>query len=94
MLELNAGVMLPGHGPASNEPRQDIELTRDYLRFLREAMREAAVNLEPFDAAYARTDWSRFEGLPLFRAANRMNAYNTYLLLQGQADDALAKPPR
>lgn len=82
VLPLNARVMLPGHGPASNAPRQDIELTRDYLQFLRDAMREAAVNLEPFDAAYARTDWSRFEGLPLFRAANRMNAYNTYLLLQ------------
>ena len=91
VLALNARVMLPGHGPASSAPRQDIELTRDYLHFLREAMREAALNLEPFDAAYARTDWSRFEGLPLFRAANRMNAYNTYLLLQGQAD---AAPPR
>jgi glyoxylase-like metal-dependent hydrolase (beta-lactamase superfamily II) len=93
LLALNARTMLPGHGPASNAPQHDIELTRDYLRFLREAMREAALNLEPFDAAYARTDWSRFEGLPLFRAANRMNAYNTYLLLQGQADDAPAKPP-
>lgn len=94
VLALNARVMLPGHGPASLAPRQDIELTRDYLHFLREAMREAALNLEPFDAAYARTDWSRFEGLPLFRAANRMNAYNTYLLLQGQADPAPARPPR
>ena len=92
VLALNARVMLPGHGPASNAPRQDIELTRDYLRFLRESMREAALNLEPFDAAYARTDWSRFEGLPLFRAANRMNAYNTYLLLQGRADETPAKP--
>lgn len=94
VLALNARVMLPGHGPASLAPRQDIELTRDYLHFLREAMREAALNLEPFDAAYARTDWSRFEGLPLFRAANRMNAYNTYLLLQGQAGAAPVQPPR
>ena len=30
----------------------------------------------------ARTDWSRFEHLPLFKAANRMNAYNTYLLME------------
>jgi hypothetical protein len=40
--------------------------------------------MEPFDEAYARTDWSRFEALPLFRVANRMNAYNTYLLMEHQ----------
>ena len=32
----------------------------------------------------ARTDWSAFEQLPLFRAANRINAYNTYLLMEQQ----------
>jgi hypothetical protein len=47
-------------------------------------MGEAARNLGPFEEAYAKADWSRFEGLPLFRAANRMNAYNTYLLLEQQ----------
>jgi hypothetical protein len=46
-------------------------------------MGEAARNLEPFEEAYARTDWSRFEKLPLFGVANRMNAYNTYLLMEG-----------
>ena len=46
---------------------------------------EAAANLEPFEDAYARADWSRFERLPLFRAANRMNAYNTYLLMEQEA---------
>ena len=29
-----------------------------------------------------KADWSRFEHLPLFRAANRINAYNTYLLME------------
>ena len=42
----------------------------------------AGLGLEPFDAAYAKADWSRFENLPLFRAVNRMNAYNTYLLME------------
>lgn len=74
--------VVPGHGPASTEPLADLRLTRDYLVHLRQAMAEAARNLEPFDEAYARTDWSRFESLPLFRAANRINAYNTYLLLE------------
>ena len=45
----------------------------------------AARDMEPFDEAYARVNWSRFEHLPLFRAANRMNAYNTYLLMERQA---------
>ena len=47
-------------------------------------MGEAASNLEPFEEVYARTDWSAFEQLPLFRAANRINAYNTYLLMEQQ----------
>ena len=34
------------------------------------------------DAAYKSTDWSRFEKYPLFKEANRMNAYNTYLLME------------
>ena len=45
-------------------------------------MGKAARELTPFDDAYAATDGSRFEALPLFRQANRMNAYNTYLLME------------
>lgn len=87
LLRLQAEVVVPGHGPvsASQDTREDLRLTRDYLVFLREKMGEAARNLEPFDEAYARTDWSRFEKLPLFGVANRMNAYNTYLLMEGLA---------
>jgi hypothetical protein len=43
---------------------------------------DAARELEPFEEAYARADWSRFERLPLFGLANRINAYNTYLLME------------
>ena len=75
-------LVIPGHGPVSTEPVADLELTRDYLMHLRRAMGEAARNLEPFEEAYAKADWSRFERLPLFRAANRMNAYNTYLQME------------
>ena len=85
LLALDPRVIVPGHGPLSREPRQDLRLTRDYLLFLREAMGRAARDMEPFEEAYARTDWSRFERLPLFRAANRMNAYNTYLLMEREA---------
>ena len=78
-------VVIPGHGPVSIDPAADLALTRDYLVFLRRTMGDAARNLEPFEEAYAKVDWSRFEGLPLFRAANRMNAWNTYLLMEQQA---------
>lgn len=77
-------VLIPGHGPASTDPLADLTLTRDYLLHLRRTMGEAARQLEPFDEAYAKADWSRFENLPLFKAANRMNAYNTYLLMEQQ----------
>ncbi len=82
LLSFGATAVVPGHGPMSTSAREDMELTRDYLSFLRQAMGRAARNLEPFDEAYQQTDWSRFEQLPLFRAANRMNAYNTYLLME------------
>lgn len=85
LLALDARTIVPGHGPASEDPAQDLRQTRDYLVFLREAMRKAATELTPFEDAYAATDWSRFEGWPLFRAANRMNAYNTFLLLEREA---------
>jgi glyoxylase-like metal-dependent hydrolase (beta-lactamase superfamily II) len=84
LLKMEPRVVVPGHGGLSTEARVDLQLTRDYLAFLREAMGAAAREMEPFDDAYARVDWSRFEHLPLFRAANRMNAYNTYLLMERQ----------
>jgi len=86
LLDLGARVMVPGHGPASMQPADDVRLTRDYLVHLRSTMGEAARNLEPFDEAYRKADWSRFESLPLFGPANRMNAYNTYLLMEQERD--------
>ncbi len=85
LLAMQPHLIVPGHGPASSEAAQDLRLTRDYLVHLRQAMGEAARNLEPFEEAYARADWSRFSHLPLFQAANRINAYNTYLLMEQQA---------
>ncbi|HEY6132664.1 MAG TPA: MBL fold metallo-hydrolase [Rubrivivax sp.] len=82
LLAFDAKIIVPGHGPVSTSARADLELTRDYLAYLRQTMGEAARNLDPFDEAYARTDWSRFDKLPLFGAANRINAYNTYLLME------------
>ncbi len=85
LLKMDAKVVVPGHGALSTTAVADLELTRDYLSYLRQSMGAAARDMEPFDEAYARTDWSRFEKLPLFKAANRMNAYNTYLLMEREA---------
>ena len=82
LLGFDAVAVVPGHGPVSTEPRKDMELTRNYLAFLREKMGKAAHDMTPFDDAYLATDWSAYENLPLFGAANRMNAYNTYLLME------------
>jgi glyoxylase-like metal-dependent hydrolase (beta-lactamase superfamily II) len=84
LIEFKPKIVIPGHGAVSTDPATDLELTRDYLAYLRKAMGEAARDLEPFDEAYAKTDWSRFERMPLFRAVNRINAYNTYLLMEQQ----------
>ncbi|TXK29850.1 MBL fold metallo-hydrolase [Ottowia sp. GY511] len=82
LLTFDAQVIVPGHGPASTEARKDMQLTRDYLVYLRKTMGEAARDMTPFDEAYKATDWSQYEHMPLFGPANRMNAYNTYLLME------------
>jgi glyoxylase-like metal-dependent hydrolase (beta-lactamase superfamily II) len=85
LLGFDTTVIVPGHGAISREARKDMQLTRDYLIYLRTTMGAAAKNMEPFEDAYKATDWSSFEALPLFRVANRMNAYNTYLLLEHES---------
>ena len=84
LLAFDAAVVIPGHGATSTRPREDIVFTRDYLRYLRDSMGPAARDLEDFDAAYQATDWSRYQDVPLFKAANRMNAYNVYLSIQSE----------
>ena len=81
---LNPDTVIPGHGNYSVQPTQDIAFTRGYLKYLRDSMTAAASNLDPFEEAYQQADWSEYEGMPLFRAANRMNAYNVYLSIQAE----------
>lgn len=82
LLTLSPKVVVPGHGPHSTDPQEDLKFTRDYIQYLRDQMREPALNLDDFDEAYKNADWSPYEGYPLFRAANRMNAYNVFLSIQ------------
>ncbi len=75
-------VVIPGHGAASRDPKPDIELTRKYLLYLRQTMGAAVRDLVPFDEAYKATDWLPFYDVPAFEAANRINAYGTYLQME------------
>lgn len=82
LLALKPRVMVTGHGKVSRDPVTDLALTREYLGYLRTAMGKAVEDLVAFEEAYAKTDWSRFSRLPAFEAANRVNAYGTYILME------------
>ncbi len=77
--------MIPGHGAASDTPVADLQMTRDYLSYVRLVMGRAVQDFVPFDEAYAQTDWTQFSTLPAFLDANRANAYNTYLLMERES---------
>ena len=85
LIAFDAKTMVPGHGAASTDPMTDLILTRDYLRFLRQAMGKAVDDLTPFEEAYGQTDWSKYQHMPAFPEANRRNAYNTYILMEREA---------
>ncbi len=84
LLTIDPAAVIPGHGPHSTDPAVDLKFTRNYLQFLRDSMYDAARELDDFDRAYKETDWSAYESVPLFDAANRMNAYNVYLSIQNE----------
>jgi len=74
--------VVPGHGEASKNPKQAIMFTLNYLQYLHDTMSHAVENLTAFDDAYKAVDWSRYEKLPAFIQANRVNAYYIYLDLE------------
>ena len=91
MIEVNALVVIPGHGPPSTDVARDLATTRDYLAYLREQRGRGVRDFVPFDEVYAKTDWSRFSGLPAFAEANRVNAYGTYLQMEQEELDSARK---
>ncbi|NOQ89550.1 MAG: MBL fold metallo-hydrolase [Gammaproteobacteria bacterium] len=76
--------LVPGHGPASKDPKNTISLTRRYLAHLRDVMGTGIEDLTPFDEVYADADWSEFKDLPAFNEGNRINAYQVYLSLEAE----------
>ena len=90
LTELETGglaALIPGHGPASKKPASTISLTRRYLAFLRDNMGYAVEDLLTFDEAIEDIDWSEFENIPAFAAANRINAYQVYLSMTKELFD-------
>jgi len=85
MLDSHPKVVVPGHGHASKTPQNGMTLTRDYLIDLRQKMGAAVNDLTDFETAYDAADWSRWEKLPAFKAANRLNAYNVYIQMEQEA---------
>lgn len=85
-LETNELVALvPGHGPAASKPVEAVARTREYLAYLREVMGAAVEELQDFATAYDAADWSRFEEMPAFEAANRRNAYQVFLSMEAES---------
>lgn len=78
-------IAIPGHGTASADTGRDLKLTRDYLLYLRKVMGEAVDNMTGFEDAYRQADWSAFKNYPAFDAANRLNAFGTYLLMERES---------
>jgi glyoxylase-like metal-dependent hydrolase (beta-lactamase superfamily II) len=77
--------IIPGHGDASDDVHQALKFTRGYIEYLRSTMGKAAQNFVPFAEAYRNTDWSKYEGMPAFKASNRGNAYRIYLEMEQES---------
>jgi glyoxylase-like metal-dependent hydrolase (beta-lactamase superfamily II) len=92
VLKLNPLIVVGGHGRESTNAIADLALTRDYLVFLHQQISAAIDDGLDFEAAYQRIDWSRFADLPAFAAANRRNAYQTFLNVEKEALSAIARP--
>lgn len=85
LLDVKPAIVIPGHGAASRQTQIDMQLTKSYLEYLRAQMGKAVDNLMSFEEAYQATDWSQFAHLPAFQAANRVNAYGTFLLMEKES---------
>ena len=82
-------ILVGGHGQHSTSAAKDLTLTREYLTFLRDAMRRAVDAGMDFELAYSSTDWSGFNKLPAFDAANRGNAFGMFLKAEQESLTAL-----
>lgn len=76
--------MIPGHGALAVDPGRAISDMRRYLSYLREQMGAAVEEMIPFEEIYDQIDWSAWQDMPAFREANRRNALQVYLSMEGE----------
>ena len=86
MQHTQVDYFVPGHGSASNQPQQTMDLTYRYLKFLLDKLSKAVEDMEQFEETYEAIDWSEFENETAFDIANRKNAYAVYLFLERVLD--------
>jgi len=86
MQHTQVDYFVPGHGSASNQPQQTMDLTYRYLKFLLDKLSKAVEDMEQFEETYEAIDWSEFENETAFDIANRRNAYSVYLFLERVLD--------
>jgi glyoxylase-like metal-dependent hydrolase (beta-lactamase superfamily II) len=86
MQHTQVDYFVPGHGSASNQPQQTMDLTYRYLKFLLDKLSKAVEDMEQFEETYEVIDWSEFENETAFDIANRKNAYAVYLFLERVLD--------
>ncbi len=85
-MKMDMEYFVPGHGSASDQPQETMDLTYRYLKFLLANLTLAVDEMTPFDEAYNAIDWSEFADEVAFEAANRRNAYAVYLYLERTLD--------
>lgn len=77
--------IIPGHGEPSTDVAKAVNLTRDYITYVREVMGQAVDDFTAFDEAYGNADWSAYSDLPAFEASNRGNAFRIFLELEAES---------
>jgi glyoxylase-like metal-dependent hydrolase (beta-lactamase superfamily II) len=86
MQHTQVDYFVPGHGSASDQPLQTMDLTYRYLNFLLKKFSAVVEEMNPFGETYDAIDWSEFENETAFEEANRRNAYAVYLFLERVLD--------
>lgn len=74
--------IIPGHGDAENDVAHALAFTHTYLKFVVDSMKQGLIDGKSFAETYKRTDWSKYQSIPAFKASNRGNAYRIYLELE------------
>lgn len=74
-LEPRPDSVIPGHGPAFEDPGEGMDSARGCIQYLREHMDRAAEDFLPIEDASEQADWSPYAALPAFQETNQGGTY-------------------